>query len=209
MDTTQTTPDNPTTPTSPGGVPDLRPVLAQALDQTERLVAQTSRADASGPTPCSEFTVAELIGHLLGVVSRIGVVAEGKPFHLAATTGITSDDWAGDWAARRSVTDASLDAADLGLTVTVPWGEVTVGQALASYISELATHAWDLAVATGRLDELDNALAAAALPAARAKIPAAPRGGDIPFGPVIDTPADAPEYDQLVAWCGRDPQWRP
>jgi len=29
----------------------------------------------------------------------------------------------------------------------------------------------------------------------------------IPFGPVVQVPADAPPYAQLVAWVGRDPEW--
>ncbi|GAA1511493.1 hypothetical protein [Nocardioides humi] len=40
-------------------------------------------------------------------------------------------------------------------------------------------------------------------------MPAEPRGGEIPFGPVVPVADDAPAYDRLVAWTGRDPQWQP
>lgn len=202
--------ENPTIaqPSTSTSTPDLRPALGQALDQAERLVLGTDRADAERPTPCTEFDVAALVDHLLGVVRRVGVVVAGRRFDEAPMGGPASTDWAADWAERRRDTDAALAAADLGAEVEVPWGRVTIGQAIGSYITELATHAWDLASATGRTDQLDPSLAEAALPAARATIPAGMRGGPVPFGPVVETPDDAPAYDRLVAWCGRDPQWR-
>ncbi|MGC3995833.1 MAG: hypothetical protein QM779_17230 [Propionicimonas sp.] len=80
---------------------------------------------------------------------------------------------------------------------------------MASYVSEMATHSWDLAVATGRADELDASIAEAALPIAMATVPAAGRGPETPFAPVVEVADDAPAYDRLVAWNGRDPRWTP
>ena len=79
--------------------------------------------------------------------------------------------------------------------------------ALAAYAGELTVHSWDLALAIGRADLLDPALAEAALPAYQAFVPAAPRGGDIPFGPVVEAGPDAGPYERLAAWTGRDPHW--
>jgi hypothetical protein len=36
-------------------------------------------------------------------------------------------------------------------------------------------------------------------------LPPEPRGGEIPFGPVVEIPADAPPYAQLAAYLGRHP----
>jgi uncharacterized protein (TIGR03086 family) len=80
---------------------------------------------------------------------------------------------------------------------------------MASSVGELVTHGWDLAVATGRRHLLDDDLAAGALPATVAKIPADHRGEDVPFGPVVPVADDAPAIDRLVGWLGRDPAWRP
>ena len=74
-------------------------------------------------------------------------------------------------------------------------------------MQELSTHAWDLSTAIGRADVLDPGLAELALVAARRFLPAQPRGGPIPFEPPVEVAADAPAYDRLVAWLGRDPQW--
>lgn len=187
---------------------DPRPVLDQALDQMGRLITETDPSIAASPTPCSEYDVAALVAHLQAVVLRIGAVVRGEPF-WSVPREVASTDWAEDWAAGRRATDTALAAADLDRLVTVPWGEVPLRGAVGSYVSELATHAWDLAVATGRVDRLDPLLAEAALTAAKAKIPAEPRGDDIPFGPVVEVGPDATAYEQLVAWCGRDPRWTP
>jgi uncharacterized protein (TIGR03086 family) len=79
--------------------------------------------------------------------------------------------------------------------------------AAASYIGELSVHSWDLAMAIGRVDLLDDTLATAALPAYMDKVPAEPRGPEIPFGPVVEVGPDATPYERLVAWTGRDPRW--
>lgn len=195
------------TPTTTDAVPDLRPMLARAMDQAGRLIDGTDPAQGSLPTPCDDFDVATLIGHLLGVVRRIGVVLDGRPFYEAPSL-LESTDWSADWASGRAATEQII-AVDSNQTrvVTVPWGEVTGGAALATYVGELGVHAWDLAVATGRTDQLDDELATAALAPYQQKVPAEPRGGQIPFGPVVPVPDDADPYARLVAWTGRDPEW--
>jgi len=71
----------------------------------------------------------------------------------------------------------------------------------------MTVHGWHLAMATGRRDSLDESLAGAGLGPTTQFLPAEPRGGHIAFGPVVDVPPDAPAYDRLVGWVGRDPHW--
>lgn len=189
-------------------IPDLRPLVGSALDQTGRLIRETVAADASLPTPCDEWDVAALIGHQQAVVRRIGAVLSGKPFDSVPRM-IESVEWTADWDDGRAATDQVLaDDAILDRVVSVPWGQTTGRTALGMYAAELATHAWDLAVATDRVHELDQSLAAAALPGIQAGLPAEPRGGpQIPFGEVVEVGPEASAYERLVAWEGRDPAW--
>ncbi len=87
----------------------------------------------------------------------------------------------------------------------LPWGTLPGAGAIAAYTGELTTHSWDLAKATGRTDLLDDSLAEYCLPLVQQFIPADPRGGHVPFGPVVTVAADASAYDKLVAWEGRQP----
>ena len=50
---------------------------------------------------------------------------------------------------------------------------------------------------------LDPVLAEAVLPTAKRLLPPDHRGGEIPFGPVLEVPAGAPAYDRLAGFLGR------
>lgn len=66
-------------------------------------------------------------------------------------------------------------------------------------------HGWDLATATGQTAELNPDLGGVALDSARRFVPAEPRGGHVPFGPVVPVPDDADVYTRLAGWLGRRP----
>lgn len=187
---------------------DPRPVLVRALDQVEILLTSTDRAWRAEPTPCSEFTVDQLAGHLIGVAHRVAVILRGQPA-MSVPSQVDSSAWADDWESARAELNPLIELADLARPVDVPWGTVPTAAALAMYAGEFAVHAWDLAAATGRAGEVDQTLAADALPSTMAKIPAEGRGQHVPFGPLVAVADDAPPYDRLVAWTGRDPAWTP
>ncbi len=78
--------------------------------------------------------------------------------------------------------------------------------ALGMILWEYQVHGWDLATATGQPTEGDPELALFALAGAKRILPPDIRGADdVPFGPVVDVPADAAPYTQLAAWLGRHP----
>ncbi len=187
-------------------VSDPRPMFAAALDQTQRLIDTVGPADLDLPTPCPEYDVRTLLGHLLTVAARIDLALRGgNPLDIPmVTTGV--DDVPAAWKERRTALDATLaDDAVLGKICTLPWGTLPGAAAIGAYTGELATHSWDLAKATDRMDLLDNAIATHCLPLVRENLPADPRGGHVPFGPVVRVPDDASPYDQLAAWQGRQP----
>jgi uncharacterized protein (TIGR03086 family) len=92
----------------------------------------------------------------------------------------------------------------------MPWGEEYTGATLVDmYLAELATHAWDLASATGQIDKLDPSLALPALEGARAMIK--PRYRNMvepgaPFGTEVDPAPGADDWERLAAFMGRDPR---
>ncbi|MFD7158965.1 TIGR03086 family metal-binding protein [Kribbella sp. NPDC059898] len=185
---------------------DPRPLFVRALDQTERLITTTSPEDLALPTPCDEYDVSTLQGHLLTVIARINLALQGgDPLTIpVVTTGV--DDVPAAWKERRVALDATLsDDTVLGRICKLPWATLPGAAAIAGYTGELTTHSWDLAKATGRVSELDDALATQVLPLVRQFTPADQRGGHVPFGPVVQVADDASPYDQLAAWQGRQP----
>ncbi|WP_427895967.1 TIGR03086 family metal-binding protein [Kribbella sp. GL6] len=185
---------------------DPRPLFVRALDQTEQLITTTSPDDLTLPTPCDEYDVNTLQGHLLTVIARINLALQGgDPLTIpVVTTGV--DDVPAAWKERRVALDATLaDDTVLGRICKLPWATLPGAAAIAGYTGELTTHSWDLAKATGRVSSLDDALATQVLPMVRQFIPADQRGGHVPFGPVVQVADDATPYDQLAAWQGRQP----
>jgi uncharacterized protein (TIGR03086 family) len=191
---------------------DPRPALLRAADQIGALVSPDIDLDA--PTPCAGWTVDDLLAHLVTVHRRIAHVGRGgHPFDLPHQ--IRQDDGAAYVAAladgRREVAEVWGFDGDPGLLdreLTVPWGVVPGRAAAWGYVRELAAHGWDLATALGTAETLDPTLPAAVIDKVRTSLPAEPRGGDIPFGAVVEVGDDAGPYERLVGWLGRDPAVR-
>lgn len=194
--------------------PDPRPLLRAALDQVGGLVADTPADALDRPTPCTDWDVRALLGHLVGVHRRVAHVGAGGHFaDIDAVPEVAAGTHAAAIATARADIDRvwGLDGADdaddavLDRVLTVPWGTMPGRFVGFGYVQELTVHAWDLAVATGRADGLDPALAEAVEENAHRVLPAEPRGGPIPFGPPVPAAPDADAYTRLVAWLGRDP----
>ena len=187
------------------GINDPRPMLIRALDQTQQLMDTVAPDELQLPTPCPEYDVRTLLGHLLSVVGRIDLaLTGGNALDIPSIT--EGADLMGTWKERRARLDATLaDDAVLDQICKLPWGTLPGAAAIAAYTGELTTHSWDLAKATDRVDQLDDSLATYVLPLVHQFIPADPRGGHVPFGPVVPVAEDASPYDQLAAWQGRQP----
>jgi uncharacterized protein (TIGR03086 family) len=189
---------------------DPRPLHRRAVAQTETVVAAVTPDQLTLPTPCTEYDVRTLLAHIVGGLTRTALVGEGDPDALARPAvagGVPDDGWPDSYraAAARAVA-AWADDAKLDALVEVPWGKVPGRFALAGYIQEVLAHGWDLAKATGQPTEGDPELALFALAGAKRILPPDIRGADdVPFGPVVDVPADAAPYTQLAAWLGRHP----
>jgi uncharacterized protein (TIGR03086 family) len=178
--------------------------LVDALEQTfqhSHMVIGTVRADQFGDkTPCEEWAVRDLLEHMIGVVAGLGAAAAGTPagdFALAADPAAQFQDAASSaltaWRAP-GVLDRVID----GGPGPMP------GRALAAInLLDTATHAWDLATATGQPAALPDDVAAAALEASLATITPELRPGR--FGPELTPPAGAGPTERLVAFLGRTP----
>jgi uncharacterized protein (TIGR03086 family) len=202
-----------TTRTSPSPTTtDPRPALAAAARTACDVVAGVRPDQLTAPTPCREFDVRTLLGHLVSVFRRIAAVGRGEdPFVVPqVTSGIPDDGWAA--AARAGWAEAAAAWADpalLARPTRVPYGTFPGAVVLATYTGEVSTHTWDLAAATGRFPAWDDAALRVALAASSRALPAEGRGAGIPFDPPVPVPDGAPLVDRLVGWQGRDPRWTP
>ena len=75
------------------------------------------------------------------------------------------------------------------------------------YTGEISTHTWYLAAPRDRR-RAGTTRWSPALAAVHRRL-SARRGPGIPFAAPVAVPDDSPAIERLVAWQGRDPQWRP
>lgn len=192
---------------TPTGLPDPRPDLATTTAQLTATIEAVRPDQLDLPTPCPDWTVRDLLAHLVGVADRITALGRGEVAEGEVTPPTVDDDgWAAAWSAategaRRQWSDDDL----LGAIVHPPFGSMPGAVALSVYVCEFTVHHWDLASALGVDVVWDEAIVAGAYAGTVASLPAEGRGVEVPFGEVVPVPDDAPTIDRLVAYLGRRP----
>jgi uncharacterized protein (TIGR03086 family) len=188
---------------------DTLALLERALDQTAAIIAAIPAAQAGLPTPCPDWDVRALVRHLTGQDLRnFLVAARGETADWQAPADDLGEDWAADFRGRAGQLLAVWRAADLDRPVAMPGGgQAPLGSRADQQITELAVHGWDLVKATGQHADLDPALAEHGLSWSRPMLKPEYRGQA--FRPEVPVSPDAPAYQRLAGWFGRDPDWTP
>jgi len=166
--------------------------MSAAIDQAGALLADVGPGDLDKPTPCAEWTVRDLGRHLAIGPGRFLTMAKGDPVDWSVEPTVTAEEIAPRF---------SQDAGRLLEFWRDQPDEAAVNAGFNT--AEFAVHAWDLHRALGSDRELDEGVAEAALTVMRQGLTDENREGS--FGPARDVPDDAPVYDRLAAWAGRDP----
>ena len=167
-------------------------VLRRALEQLTGLLREV-RADALGDrTPCEQWTVRDLVDHIVAAPTRFGRMVRGESIDWSAPTPAAGDDPAGVF---RSHGDDLLQA----------WREHEGGSGpsgLDWQCAEFAVHTWDLAAALARrTDDLDPEAAERGLAFMQANLTDDNRGPV--FGPEQPAPDGAGAYQRIAAFAGR------
>jgi uncharacterized protein (TIGR03086 family) len=176
-------------------------LLDRAISQTGAIVAGVRPDQAGLPTPCSEFDVRHLLNHLVydvrTFITMVNETERGSPdqdligndwlsAYQAATAGL-----AAAWRARGS--DGTMKLGRLG--------EMPAAWAVGQHYADITQHGWDVARATGQATNLDAELGQASLDWAKQSLKPEFRGQA--FGPEVATADNAPVYDKLAAFFGR------
>ena len=182
-------------------------LLDRALDQTGAVIARVEPAQAGLPTPCRSWDVRTLVNHVVDEVNQFALVTAGSPRRPAEPDALGAD-WAASYAAAASALRAAWrQPGVLERTVKLPMGEVPASWTIHQQLTELAMHAWDVAVSTGQSTaSLDPEIAEASLAWGRENLLPEYRGDEASgahIGPEVESPADAPLYDRLAAFGGR------
>jgi len=181
--------------------------LARACALTGDLIDRIAPGQWTAPTPCTEWSVRDVVNHLVGTNLLFVAMFEGSPMPERGADRLGTDP-AG--AFRRSAAKVQAAAALPGVlerSQTTPVGVATGAERLQWRIVDLLAHGWDLVQATGGAVELPEDLVEQALTFVRAELPGQPRAGR--FGDPQPIRDDAPAIDRLAALTGRPVPWTP
>jgi uncharacterized protein (TIGR03086 family) len=180
-------------------------------------VAAITEAQWSAPTPDDDWTVLDLVDHLVDQHRWVPPLLHGLDLDaagevVAGTRTLPVDGGVGSnhaelWDEAATVSsDAVVEPGVLEREVALSRGATPAGQYLLEMTVDLAIHSWDLGTAIGYAE----ALPADLVDFAHAQVST---WGDVSgseyFGSPVEVPSDASTQDKLVALTGRDPNWSP
>lgn len=178
--------------------------LGPAAREMSRLVSGVRDDQLDYPTPCLDWTVADLLAHVHQFAT---VFTHNARKRQARSPEELLEDW------RVAIPDQLDELAHAWREESAWRGRVSAGgvdmespdNAVVA-MEELTVHGWDLALATGqeirvddaRLDQVDRFFELFADQLAT---------GEAPYGPAVSAPESATRLERTVARTGRDPLW--
>ncbi|WP_405975471.1 TIGR03086 family metal-binding protein [Streptomyces sp. NBC_00988] len=186
-------------------------VLTRSHDYLREVVAAVPETAWTAPTPCTEWTVRQVLNHARIDQQAYGLVLTGDrpdsdPFHPAdALDGdpVTELD-----KVLRAVADGYAHLPVDADQVPTPLGPMPLPLAAATAAMDAAVHAWDIAAATGQNRPLGAALAEGIWPAADRLVDQL-RDSYRVFAPALAVTDEYDRAEALLAFLGRDPHWTP
>lgn len=186
--------------------------MTTAGARTAAVLRGVRDAQLSGPTPCTEMSVREVVAHIgqlapafgAAAAKDLGVLTDSPPGEGGY---LLDDDWHDEYPARLTALAVAWQQPQAweGMTrvgaVDLP-GEVCGMVAM----TEVVVHGWDVAIATGQAYPVDDDTAAVLLD----HLTAFTAGGPVEglFGPPLTVGAEAGDFERALALSGRDPAWR-
>ncbi|MFE9427621.1 TIGR03086 family metal-binding protein [Kitasatospora sp. NPDC006697] len=191
---------------------DIRALHTQALALVTELVDQVKEDQLALPTPCADWDLRTLLGHMIGQNYGFAAAAEGRGEDGEAWRDRTFEGApAQAWAA---------SAAELGAAFAATAGpfripeiregvDIPADMAISFHFIDTLVHGWDLAAALGLPFEPPAELAQVGLVVAE-QVPAGPefRGPGRAFSEVLELEEEQPAaFHRTLALLGRDRNW--
>jgi len=188
-------------PVGPGIVESLGESLFSAAD----LIDRVPRASLTRTTPCGEWDVLGVINHLAAVTEKFGRFAAGATGPIRQLRG----DLVGEQPARgfRRIVEAAIGSwrahpEALDTVCILPFGQFDGATAAGINLFDAVVHQWDIAIGADLDHEVNDELAAVALPVAQLLVTDEARRAGHYAMPAASGPDSRPG-DRLLAWAGR------
>jgi uncharacterized protein (TIGR03086 family) len=187
---------------------------ARAVRASVQVVSQVRAVDLARPTPCGDWTLAQLIAHMTAQHDGFAAAAAGNGADLARwQPAEPAADPVREYAAAAERVLAAFGADGvLGRRFALP--EISprpfpAVQAIGFHLVDYVVHGWDVARSLGsgpyRLDP--DLLSAALLIAQAVPDDERRRRPDAAFAPAVPAQDSLSPLDRIVALLGRRPHW--
>jgi len=190
------------------------PSFEPAAHEMAALVAGVCDEQLDAPTPCAEYTVGDLLDHIVGVARAFAAAGAKErgvntPQPPPGNRSLLGDDWRTRIPRELRTLPAAWNRDDSWDGVTWIGGMEMPAEVVGRVgIDELVVHGWDLARATSQAFSPDRASVAASLeflePMSQPGMDAARQPA---FGAVVEPAAGAVPLERVIALSGRDPSW--
>lgn len=155
------------------------------------------------PTPCPEWDVRAVVNHVVtSNLFFVSIVRGDRPPDRSADH-LGDDPAAAFDGSIAGLRELFTTPGTLERTYPSPLGEQPGSFLVHLRITEMLTHSWDVAKATGQPTDLEPDIAARVLLTWRERMGSGPRPDGIPFGPAQPAPPGTSPADRLAAFLGR------
>ena len=186
-------------------------VITESLGLLEAAAAAISDANQQAPTPCTQWTVTQVLQHAVGdqlawaAAIGVGTGPSENPFAPSGHLEAGVDDLVKPALAAARTAWSNVSQHDGAVSTPLPQGPLQAQIAAGACALDAAVHAWDIAVAIGQPAFLPSELAERLLPAARAVVEPLRA-----YGAYAEALAPRPDDDGasvLLRYLGRNPRW--
>jgi uncharacterized protein (TIGR03086 family) len=175
------------------------------------VVGALTHDDLSRPTPCSQWSVAQVLRHAAGDQLAFASMLDGgagpdeNPFDPSATPPQDPKTLVEQAVARSAAAWATVDPDAEVVAVPVPPNKLSAEVGAGACALDAAVHAWDIAMAVGRPSPLTPELSAELLVVARQIVEPLRQYGAYAAELAAQEGDDAEA--ELLRYLGREPRW--
>jgi uncharacterized protein (TIGR03086 family) len=185
-------------------------LLDAVLADLARVVGAITEDQLHDPTPCTDYDVGQLQGHVLGWLTNFAA-GFADPQGQAPLASVEGYQTTADPSAEVRAAGGLLAQAIRGGAAVRPLklGDAAMPgeMALSMILWEYQVHGWDLARATGQTWNPPAAAAEASLAFAPAMLTPDYQGAGKPFADAVAVPDGASPLERLLGLSGRHPNW--
>jgi uncharacterized protein (TIGR03086 family) len=186
-------------------------VVRRSLDALRQSAAAINDTNGKAPTPCSEWTVNQVLQHAVAdqlawaVTLGVGDGPSDNPFAPSGHLDGSVEDLIEPALAAANTAWAPIRNDDDDVPTPFPQGAFPAPIAAGACALDAAVHAWDIAMALGQPNPFTEELAAELLPAAQAIVEPLRQYGL--YAEALDPASDDDSIAELLRYLGRDPLW--